>query len=128
METSTLSGGTAILEGDTVVAECRLSLAVTHSERLLPAVDHVLQASGLRLADVDALAVSVGPGSFTGLRIGLSTMKGLAFATGMDLPSALAGGMVPHLLGDALKTVLAAALLPGLWLLVNRRSPDPHRL
>jgi tRNA threonylcarbamoyladenosine biosynthesis protein TsaB len=85
VETSTLTGGTALLEGDTVVAECRLSLAVTHSERLLPAVDHVLQASGLRLADVDALAVSVGPGSFTGLRIGLSTMKGLAFATGKPL-------------------------------------------
>jgi tRNA threonylcarbamoyladenosine biosynthesis protein TsaB len=85
VETSTLTGGTALLEGDTVVAECRLSLAVTHSERLLPAVDRVLQASGLRLADVDALAVSLGPGSFTGLRIGLSTMKGLAFATGKPL-------------------------------------------
>ena len=81
METSTLTGGAALVEGDTVVAECRLSLAVTHTERLLPAVDHVLRAAGLGLADVDALAVSVGPGSFTGLRIGLSTMKGLAFAT-----------------------------------------------
>jgi tRNA threonylcarbamoyladenosine biosynthesis protein TsaB len=85
VETSTLTGATALLEGDTVVAECRLSLAVTHSERLLPAVDHVLRVAGVTLADVDALAVSVGPGSFTGLRIGLSTMKSLAFATGKPL-------------------------------------------
>jgi tRNA threonylcarbamoyladenosine biosynthesis protein TsaB len=81
VETSTLTGGSALLEGDTVVAECRLSLAVTHSERLVPAVDHVRRVAGVRLGDVDALAVSVGPGSFTGLRIGLSTMKELAFAT-----------------------------------------------
>ena len=85
VETSTLTGATAVLAGDAVVAECRLNIAVTHSERLLAAVDHVLGAAGLALADVDALAVAVGPGSFTGLRIGLSTMKGLAFATGKPL-------------------------------------------
>ncbi len=85
VETSTLTGATALVEGDTVVAECRLGLAVTHSERLLPAVDHVLRAAGVALGDLDALAVAVGPGSFTGLRIGVATMKSLAFATGKPL-------------------------------------------
>jgi tRNA threonylcarbamoyladenosine biosynthesis protein TsaB len=81
VETSTLTGATALVEGDTVVAECRLSIAITHSERLLPALDHLLTVAGLTLSDVDAYAVAVGPGSFTGLRIGLSTVKSLAFAT-----------------------------------------------
>ncbi len=85
METSTLTGAAALLEGDTVVGECRLNVAVTHSERLLPAVDHLLRTAGRTLADVDALAVALGPGSFTGLRIGVSTMKSLAFATGKPL-------------------------------------------
>jgi tRNA threonylcarbamoyladenosine biosynthesis protein TsaB len=85
VETSTLSGATALVEGDTVVAEYRLNVAITHSERLLPAIDHLLVTAGLRPADVDAFAVAIGPGSFTGLRIGLSTMKSLAFATGKPL-------------------------------------------
>lgn len=80
VETSTLTGAAALLEGDTVVAECRLNLAVTHSERLLPAIDHVLASAGRTLAEVDGLAVALGPGSFTGLRIGVSTMKSLAYA------------------------------------------------
>jgi tRNA threonylcarbamoyladenosine biosynthesis protein TsaB len=85
VETSTLTGAAALLEDDTVVGECRLNVAVTHSERLLPAVDQLLRGAGRTLADVDALAVALGPGSFTGLRIGVSTMKSLAFATGKPL-------------------------------------------
>jgi tRNA threonylcarbamoyladenosine biosynthesis protein TsaB len=85
VETSTLSGAAALVEGDTVVAEYRLNVAITHSERLLPAIDHVLATAGLRPADVDAFAVAIGPGSFTGLRIGLATMKSLAFVAGKPL-------------------------------------------
>lgn len=80
VDTATLTGAAALLEGDMLVAECRLNLALTHSERLLPAIDHVLAAAGWTLADVDGLAVALGPGSFTGLRIGVSTLKSLAFA------------------------------------------------
>ncbi|MBI2468584.1 MAG: tRNA (adenosine(37)-N6)-threonylcarbamoyltransferase complex dimerization subunit type 1 TsaB [Candidatus Rokubacteria bacterium] len=85
VESSTLTGAVALLEGDTVVAESRLNVAVTHSERLLTAVDQLLAGARWRLGDVEALAVAVGPGSFTGLRIGVSTMKSLAFATGKPL-------------------------------------------
>jgi tRNA threonylcarbamoyladenosine biosynthesis protein TsaB len=85
VETSTLMGGVALLDGDSLAGECRLNLAVTHSERLLVAVDHLLAARGWRLGDLGLLAVAMGPGSFTGLRIGVSTMKGLAFATGTPL-------------------------------------------
>ncbi len=53
----------------------------THSGTLLPIVDGVLGYSGVKCPDIDAFAVSVGPGSFTGLRIGVATVKGLAFAS-----------------------------------------------
>src|SRR5262245_26496794 len=82
VDTSTLTGAVAILESDAVVAESRVNVAVTHGERLMAAIDGVLRAARWQLADVAAFAVALGPGSFTGLRIGLSTVKGLAFATG----------------------------------------------
>lgn len=82
VETSTRTGALALLEAGVVVAESRVNITVTHGERLLAAIDGVLRAARWQLADVAAFAVAVGPGSFTGLRIGLSTVKGLAFATG----------------------------------------------
>jgi tRNA threonylcarbamoyladenosine biosynthesis protein TsaB len=82
VDTSTLTGAVALLEAGGVVAESRVSVAVTHGERLMAAIDGVLRAARWELADVEAFAVARGPGSFTGLRIGLSTVKGLAFATG----------------------------------------------
>jgi tRNA threonylcarbamoyladenosine biosynthesis protein TsaB len=82
VETSTLTGAVALLEAGAVVAESRVSVAVTHGERLVSAIDGVLRAARRELAEIEAFAVALGPGSFTGLRIGLSTVKGLAFATG----------------------------------------------
>jgi tRNA threonylcarbamoyladenosine biosynthesis protein TsaB len=82
VETSTLTGAVAVLEDGAVVAESRVNVAVTHGERLVSTIDGVLRAARRELADIDAFAVAIGPGSFTGLRIGLSTVKGLAFATG----------------------------------------------
>ena len=55
---------------------------LTHSEKLLPAIDFVLESTKLDIQDVDGYALSVGPGSFTGIRIGLSTIKSLAWASG----------------------------------------------
>ncbi|MGO9376925.1 MAG: tRNA (adenosine(37)-N6)-threonylcarbamoyltransferase complex dimerization subunit type 1 TsaB [Dissulfurispiraceae bacterium] len=82
VETATMLGGVAIMDGMTLVAESRINVKVTHSERLLNEIDHVLSVAGMDLGDIDAFGVSVGPGSFTGLRVGLSTIKGLVYATG----------------------------------------------
>jgi tRNA threonylcarbamoyladenosine biosynthesis protein TsaB len=82
VETSTRTGALALLEAGVVVAESRVNITVTHGERLLAAIDGMLRAARWQLADLTAFAVAIGPGSFTGLRIGLSTVKGLAFATG----------------------------------------------
>jgi tRNA threonylcarbamoyladenosine biosynthesis protein TsaB len=86
VESATLSGGVALLDGDRLLGEITLNIAITHSERLMSAVDRLLADCGLAPADLDGLAVSVGPGSFTGLRVGLATVKALAMA--LDLPVA----------------------------------------
>ncbi|OGL00325.1 MAG: tRNA (adenosine(37)-N6)-threonylcarbamoyltransferase complex dimerization subunit type 1 TsaB, partial [Candidatus Rokubacteria bacterium RIFCSPHIGHO2_02_FULL_69_13] len=78
VETSTLAGGAALLDGARVVGEYRLDIRLTHSERLMVAVDRLLGDAGWTPHDLEGLAVAVGPGSFTGLRIGLAAVKGLA--------------------------------------------------
>jgi tRNA threonylcarbamoyladenosine biosynthesis protein TsaB len=80
IETTTWVGSLAVVDDKTVVGEYTLNVIGTHSSRLLPALDHLLMSTGLDLSRIDALAVSLGPGSFTGLRIGASTAKGLALA------------------------------------------------
>lgn len=82
IETSTMLGGVAILDDAAgLIAETRLNVKTTHSERLMSAVNNTLIQSEMTLEDIDAFAVAIGPGSFTGLRIGLSTAKGLSYAT-----------------------------------------------
>jgi tRNA threonylcarbamoyladenosine biosynthesis protein TsaB len=114
VESATLSGGAAILDGDRLLGEITLNIAITHSERLLSAVDRLLADCGLAPADLEGLAVSVGPGSFTGLRVGLATVKGLAMA--LDLPIA----PVPTL--DALAARLPFADAPVCPILDARKN------
>jgi tRNA threonylcarbamoyladenosine biosynthesis protein TsaB len=85
IETSTLAGGVALLDGDQLIAEHTLYARTTHSERLMATVDRLLGDSGWAIGELEGVAVSIGPGSFTGLRIGVSTAKGLALALGIPL-------------------------------------------
>ncbi|MFQ5521429.1 MAG: tRNA (adenosine(37)-N6)-threonylcarbamoyltransferase complex dimerization subunit type 1 TsaB [Candidatus Methylomirabilia bacterium] len=80
VETSTPAGGAALLDGERLVGEYMVNIRATHSERLLAAVDQLLHDARWAPGDLEGLAVAVGPGSFTGLRIGISTVKGLALA------------------------------------------------
>ena len=82
VDTTTSSGSAALLEDRRLVGEVAGESGSSHSSRLLGAVDHLLRAASLEVADVDAFAVAAGPGSFTGIRIGLSTVKALSFASG----------------------------------------------
>lgn len=82
IETSTMLGGVAIMDEGGLVAEIRLNVKATHSERLMVSIDSALRVANFKLSEIDAYCLSIGPGSFTGLRIGLSTVKGFAFATG----------------------------------------------
>jgi tRNA threonylcarbamoyladenosine biosynthesis protein TsaB len=81
LETSSEVGGIALVEGQRVLAERVLGAREHAARELLPALDDALRACGRGLDAVRALAVSIGPGSFTGLRIGLATALGLCFGT-----------------------------------------------
>ncbi len=81
VDTATRTGSVALTDDAAVLAECCLLSKETHSRRLLQAVDYIFARTGLSLDKVDGLAVTIGPGSFTGIRIGLATFKGLAMAT-----------------------------------------------
>jgi len=82
IETSTMLGGVSVMDdGEGLIAEIRLNVEATHSERLMTVINQALKRSSLEIDGIDLFAISIGPGSFTGLRIGLSTVKGLAFAT-----------------------------------------------
>jgi tRNA threonylcarbamoyladenosine biosynthesis protein TsaB len=95
IESSGDRGGVALVEGGEVRAEARLDLGGSHTRKLLPAVHAVLVDAGLEVRDLTGVAVSLGPGSFTGLRAGVALAKGFAYARGL----ALAG--VPALEGMA---------------------------
>jgi tRNA threonylcarbamoyladenosine biosynthesis protein TsaB len=82
IDTSTSCGSVGLIEDEEVIAECLLNIPVTHSERLLGAIEFVLREARCRVEQVEGWVIALGPGSFTGLRIGVSTVKGLAFATG----------------------------------------------
>ena len=84
IETASLTASAALLADDTVIAEYTTNFKKTHSQTVLPMIDEILRMTDKTCADLDAVAVSEGPGSFTGLRIGASLAKGLAFPG--DLP------------------------------------------
>jgi len=104
VEASSLAGGVALLDDERLVAEYLLDVSVTHSERLMAAVDRVLADARWTPRMLGGLAVAVGPGSFTGLRIALSTVKGLALALGVPVAA------VPTL--DAMAAAVPWASLP----------------
>ncbi len=88
IETSTMLGGIAIMDDlSGLIAEVRLNVKSTHSERLMTEIAHVLKQAELKVSDFDVFAIAIGPGSFTGLRIGLSTVKGFSYATGKPIVS-----------------------------------------
>ncbi len=85
IETATDVCSVALSEGDTVVGLCEEVDGNTHSKNLLPFIDRMMSATGRQVRDVDGVVVSVGPGSYTGLRIGVSTAKGIAYSLQVPL-------------------------------------------
>lgn len=80
LDSTALVGSVALCRDDGhLLAECTLNTGNTHSETLLPTVEFVLKSCGVTVDDVDLFACTAGPGSFTGVRIGAATLKGLAF-------------------------------------------------
>ena len=84
LESSAVSASVALTEDEKLIAQSFQNCGLTHSRTLLPMAESLLQNCGLTLDEVDAIAVAHGPGSFTGVRIGVATVKGLAL--GADKP------------------------------------------
>lgn len=82
LDTTTAFGSVALLEETRLLSEVNYELGLTHSERLLSVIDFLLRMNSLDIPDLDGFAVAVGPGSFTGIRIGMSLVKSLAMASG----------------------------------------------
>lgn len=79
-DSSAVSASVALVEDGKLLGETYLNVGLTHSATLMPITQQLLQASDCKIEDIDALAVSAGPGSFTGLRIAVSCVKGIAAA------------------------------------------------
>lgn len=82
LDTSALTASVAIFKDGVSVFENNITCALTHSETLMPMIDYALKSVKLTPKDIDVYAVANGPGSFTGVRIGVSAVKGLAYAAG----------------------------------------------
>ena len=79
-----MTGGVALVNEERVISEYTLNVRTTHTARLMPAIDLILRDSSVDKSDIDGIAISIGPGSFTGLRIGMATAKGLVL--GLNIP------------------------------------------
>jgi len=88
IDTTAIAGSVALTEDEEVVAQEQQDSRGSHSEKLIATVDRLLRQAGWDRADVEAVAVAIGPGSFTGLRIGLAAAKGLALALGLPIAGA----------------------------------------
>ena len=87
IDSSGLVASVAIVEDELVIAEYSIQYKITHSQTLLPMLAEVCERIDMDINDIDMFAVSAGPGSFTGLRIGVATVKGLGLATGKQVVS-----------------------------------------
>lgn len=85
IDSSGLVASAALIEDDNMVAEYTINYKKTHSQTLLPMIDEIVKMTDTDLESIDAIAVAGGPGSFTGLRIGSATAKGLGLALGKPL-------------------------------------------
>lgn len=110
IETATRSGSVAVARGEKILATQVGDAAVSHSANLIELIETSLGQAGARLSDIDLFAVAVGPGSFTGLRIGLATVKALAVCTGRQVAGVSTLQAIALASGAAGKIV---ALLPA---------------
>jgi|SRR5687767_2830772 len=110
IETATRAGGVAIARGEEILASRPGDASSSHSQDLIENIDAVLKESGVELSTVDLFAAAIGPGSFTGLRIGLATVKSLAVSLDRKCVGVPTLAAVAHAAGVAERIV---ALLPA---------------
>src|SRR2546421_454966 len=110
IETATRAGSVALARGPEILSSAEGNTAESHSISLLETVENVLQQVGVKLSDIDLFAAASGPGSFTGLRIGLATTKAFAVCTSRKCVGVSTLAAIAHAAGDSEHTI---ALLPA---------------
>lgn len=111
IESATARAGVALATPDGVVASVQVTRGPRHAEVLVPAIEFVARQADIALADVDAIAVDVGPGLFTGLRVGIASANGLAQALGKPMIGVPSLDLLAHAYryaADELVTVIDA--------------------
>ncbi len=78
IDTSSMAASVAVIEDNTLICEYTINTKKTHSQKLMPMIENMLNLSDLSVKEIDAVAICEGPGSFTGLRIGMATAKAIA--------------------------------------------------
>jgi tRNA threonylcarbamoyladenosine biosynthesis protein TsaB len=131
IDTATRSGSVALLDKGHIVGARYFDTNLEHSRRLFVEIDELLERSAQQAAALDGVAVSVGPGSYTGLRIGLSAAKGLCLASGAALVTvptldAIAAGL-PYC-SDAVCALVGARSGETCWALYDTTDGDPRSL
>ncbi len=81
IDSSAKTASVAVTDGATLLSECFVNAGLTHSRTLMPMVDNALSQADLKIENIDGLCVNAGPGSFTGIRIGVAAVKGLSLAS-----------------------------------------------
>ena len=85
IDTSTMAANVAVLEDDKLICEYTINTKKTHSQKLMPMIENMLNLSDINIKDIDAIGICVGPGSFTGLRIGMATAKAISHVNNIPL-------------------------------------------
>jgi tRNA threonylcarbamoyladenosine biosynthesis protein TsaB len=107
IESATARAGVALGTDDGVIASAQVTRGPRHAEVLLPAIEFVCTQAGIAIADVDAIAVDVGPGLFTGLRVGIATANGLAQALGKPMIGVCSLDLLAHAMRAAASDVVS---------------------
>src|SRR5438552_1276815 len=110
IKTSTRAGSVALTRGREILSSTSGDASASHSNDLIASIKRILENAGARLSDVDLFGVAVGPGSFTGLRIGLATTKSFAVCTGKRCAGVSTLAAIAHAAGNSKHTV---SLLPA---------------
>ena len=109
LESTAVAGSAALVEDEKVLGEFYCNTALTHSQTLMPMVEQLLACTRTALEDVDLFAVTAGPGSFTGVRIGVSSVKGMAMA--LEKPCCAVSTLEAMACGASLVEGLVCALM-----------------
>jgi tRNA threonylcarbamoyladenosine biosynthesis protein TsaB len=108
VDTTTRRGSIALLDAGEPIAELRFESEASHSQRVMPGIAFLMQSLELRAEDIDGYAVALGPGSFTGLRVGIATVQGLALARGTPCFGASTLDILAHRVRGAAETLVTA--------------------